>query len=132
VVYYLNSQSKYITSLLFFGSAFTRLEEKGMNALKQKKPYISTQRELRFLVQLFSGRTPIHDLRNIAGAENIWQLCTDMKNKGWLIYTIREQFIDRDKRKVSSGYYELDASQNTLAIEAINAWKVKVASKEVA
>lgn len=54
-----------------------------MNTHTQNKPHISTHREARFLAQLLTGKTAVHDLRAISGAENHWQLKADLKAKGW-------------------------------------------------
>ena len=51
-----------------------------MNTHTQNKPHISTHREARFLAQLLTGKTAVHDLRAISGAENHWQLKADIKN----------------------------------------------------
>lgn len=90
-----------------------------MNAQTQNKPHISTHREARFLAQLLTGKTAVHDLRAISGAENHWQLKADLKAKGWQIMTTKTPFIDRDGQRIRAGYYELDASQYDNAVEVI-------------
>jgi hypothetical protein len=87
------------------------------------KPTIKTIRQLRFLSGLLGGEMPIHDLRNMAGSENIWQECKVLRAQGWIIHTDSKPFVDRDGQKVRSGYYSLDPSQREIAIKLIAGWK---------
>ncbi|MBN4063158.1 hypothetical protein JYT79_00090 [Cardiobacterium sp. AH-315-I02] len=96
-----------------------------MNTNTHNKPYISTNREARFLAQLLTGKTAVHDLRAILGAENHWQLKADLMEKGWQISTTREPFTDRDGQKIRAGYYELTANQYDHATAVIKGHREK-------
>ncbi len=96
-----------------------------MNDHVQKKPYISTNREARFLAQLLTGKTAVHDLRIITGAENHWQIKADLMAKGWQLITTKKPFIDRDGQKVQAGYCELEAKQYDHAMSIIKDYRAK-------
>jgi len=78
-------------------------------------PYITTPREARFLTNVLYGSVSAKELRGITGSENIWDTCSRMRDKGWVIHTINRPVFDRDGLKTHAGYYLLDQDQRTLA-----------------
>ena len=82
-------------------------------------PTIKGARDGRFIGALINGDIPIRDLSCIAGAANVWDLCSRMRKRGWRIVTSRRSSVGRDGRKVSVAYYSLDSTQKIMAIKAL-------------
>lgn len=93
-----------------------------MNApdFKQQPPYISTPKEARFLSNVLYGAVSAKELRGITGSENIWDTCSRIRDKGWIIHTRNRPVFDRDGTKTHAGYYALDQSQRSLAQTVLN------------
>jgi len=99
------------------------------SASTPRKPTIKTPRDLRFIVNIMYGEASTHDLVSSVGSANIWEHCRQLKKRGWIIDTTEKPFIDRDGKKVMSGYYRLAKSQCDIALDAIKAFKEKQEAK---
>jgi|GEM_PF-4260593 len=86
---------------------------------------IGTPRQARLLINIAYQPESAHNLRTIVGSENIWEEVRQLRNTGWRIQTTQRSMRDRDNRKIRAGFYQLERSQISAALEAIHIFNLK-------
>jgi len=91
---------------------------------------ISTPRQARLLQAIMTEpKTTLELEQHIVQCRNVWEVCLQLRRKGWKVETISEPFTDQDGQRSKITWYLLDASQIPQAQAALDAFRTGQKSK---
>ena len=91
---------------------------------------ITTPRQARFISAILHEPKTTMQLRDIVQCGNIWEVCYQLRGRGWDIETLSEPHTDQDGENSRISWYILSASQIPAAHEALEAFYARQQEKK--